>query len=75
MKIDYSDIPGNQNLFLDYISEFDNVADFYPKDFRNIDDIEKTMEELKAFDRPHRKDIAGIMKLVNYQRCFSYLVF
>ena len=62
MKINYSDIPGNQNLFLDYISEFENVSTFYPKDFRNDGDIEKTFDELKNYDRPHRKEIAGIIK-------------
>ncbi|MCK5456396.1 MAG: bacillithiol biosynthesis BshC, partial [Melioribacteraceae bacterium] len=62
MKINYSDIPGNQNLFLDYISEFENVSMFYPKDFRNNDDIEKTFEELKNYDRPHRREISEIIK-------------
>jgi len=62
MKINYSDVPGNQNLFLDYISEFENVSMFYPKDFRNNDDIEKTFDELKNYDRPHRKELAEIIK-------------
>lgn len=48
MYINFSDIPGNQNLFLDYLYEFDNVADFFENDFRNKDNylkIFKTISE------------------------------
>ncbi|MCF6270438.1 MAG: bacillithiol biosynthesis cysteine-adding enzyme BshC [Melioribacteraceae bacterium] len=62
MQIDYSDIPGNQNLFLDYIYEFENVSTFYPKDFRNNDDFLKTFDELTHYNRPHRKVISEIIK-------------
>jgi len=62
MQINYSDIPGNQNLFLDYISEFENVSTFYPKDFRNNSDFEKTFDDLTNYDRPHRKEISAIIK-------------
>lgn len=34
MHINFSDIPKNQNLFLDYLYEFENVAEFYKHDFR-----------------------------------------
>ncbi|MCK9210612.1 MAG: bacillithiol biosynthesis cysteine-adding enzyme BshC [Ignavibacteriaceae bacterium] len=37
MFINFSDIPGHHNLFLDYIYEFHNVKDFYSTDFRNKD--------------------------------------
>lgn len=37
MFINFSDIPGHQNLFLDYVYEFNNVKDFYTTDFRNKD--------------------------------------
>ncbi|MCX6150151.1 MAG: bacillithiol biosynthesis cysteine-adding enzyme BshC [Ignavibacteriales bacterium] len=35
MFINFSDIPGHQNLFLDYLYEFSNVKRFYGKDFRD----------------------------------------
>ncbi|QQS38142.1 MAG: bacillithiol biosynthesis cysteine-adding enzyme BshC [Ignavibacteriales bacterium] len=35
MFINFSDIPGHHNLFLDYLYEFDNVKHFYKNDFRN----------------------------------------
>src|SRR3989339_220377 len=37
MFINFSDIPGHHNLFLDYVYEFNNVKDFYTSDFRNKD--------------------------------------
>jgi bacillithiol biosynthesis cysteine-adding enzyme BshC len=37
MFINFSDIPGHDNLFLDYVNEFSNVKDFYSIDFRNKD--------------------------------------
>lgn len=35
MHINFSDIPGHQNLFLDYLNEFENVARFYKYNFRD----------------------------------------
>ncbi len=35
MLINFRDIPGQHNLFLDYLYEFENVESFYPYDFRN----------------------------------------
>lgn len=37
MFINFSDIPKNLNLFLDYLYEFDNVAGFYKYNFRDRD--------------------------------------
>lgn len=37
MFINFSDIPGHHNLFLDYVYEFHKVKDFYFTDFRNKD--------------------------------------
>lgn len=34
MLINFCDIPKNQNLFLDYLYEYENVSDFYKYDFR-----------------------------------------
>jgi len=35
MFINFSDIPKNQNLFLDYLYEFENVQEYYKHNFRN----------------------------------------
>jgi len=62
MSIEYSDLPGFQNLFLDYINEFENVSKFYPKNFRNNNDFLKTFSELENFDRQHQSEITKIIK-------------
>ena len=46
MYINFSDIPGHQNLFLDYLYEFENVSDFYPYDFRNRDNYLKIFKNI-----------------------------
>jgi bacillithiol biosynthesis cysteine-adding enzyme BshC len=35
MFINFGDVPKNHNLFLDYLYEFENVADFYKYNFRD----------------------------------------
>ncbi len=37
MQINFSDIPKNENLFLDYLYEFENVSEFYKYNFRDKD--------------------------------------
>jgi bacillithiol biosynthesis cysteine-adding enzyme BshC len=46
MYINFSDIPGHQNLFLDYLYEFENVSDFYPYDFRNRENYLKIFKNI-----------------------------
>jgi bacillithiol biosynthesis cysteine-adding enzyme BshC len=46
MYINFSDIPGHQNLFLDYLYEFENVADFYSNDFRNKENYLKIFKSV-----------------------------
>lgn len=50
MFINFSDIPGHQNLFLDYLYEFENVKEYFTYDFRAKDSylkIFKTISESK----------------------------
>lgn len=61
MNIEYSDLPGFQNLFLDYINEFENVKEFYSKNFRDDKDFLKTFLELEKYERPHKKEIVKII--------------
>lgn len=46
MYINFSDIPGHQNLFLDYLYEFENVAEFYENDFRNKENYLKIFKNI-----------------------------
>ncbi len=62
MYINYSDLPGQQNLFLDYIYEFDNVKKFYDKNFRNFDDYLGHFIKITSITKPHRKLLSEIIK-------------
>lgn len=62
MFLNYSELPGFQNLFLDYINEYENVEKFYPKNFRESEDFFKTFTELEKCDRPHQKEISKIIR-------------
>jgi len=54
MYINFSDIPGHQNLFLDYLYEYDNVAEFYANDFRNKENYLKIFKNVSE----NRQDLS-----------------
>lgn len=58
MYINFSDIPGHQNLFLDYLNEFNNVEKFYKRNFRDQEKYEDLFKHLAEYDRPHRIDLS-----------------
>lgn len=62
MYINFSDIPTHQNLFLDYIEEFENVERFYGKNFRAVDQYLPLFQKLSEEERPHREKIYEIIK-------------
>jgi len=62
MRIEYSELPGFRNLFLDYINDFESVEKFFKKNFRNNDDYLKTFAELDDFSAPLRAKIVEIIK-------------
>ena len=41
MQVNFGDIPGQHNLFLDYLYEYDNVKKFYKQDFSNKEEYLK----------------------------------
>ena len=61
MYINFSDIPGHQNLFLDYLYEFENVADFYAYDFRNRDNYLKIFKNISEKRSYSSTDISQII--------------
>ncbi|MDH3269670.1 MAG: bacillithiol biosynthesis cysteine-adding enzyme BshC, partial [Ignavibacteria bacterium] len=61
MYINFSDIPGHQNLFLDYLYEFENVADFYSNDFRNKDNYLKIFKNISENRRHLSPNISEIL--------------
>ena len=62
MFINFSDLPGHQNIFLDYMYEFENVEKFFLKDFRNVEEYPSFLGELANYERPHRQEIFRIIK-------------
>ena len=61
MYINFSDIPGHQNLFLDYLYEFENVADFYANDFRNRENYLKIFKNISENRRHLSPDISEVL--------------
>ncbi|MFA5804466.1 MAG: bacillithiol biosynthesis cysteine-adding enzyme BshC [Melioribacteraceae bacterium] len=62
MFINFSDIPAHQNLFLDYLDEFENVERFYGKNFRATDQYLPFFQQLSKKNRPNRLMISEILK-------------
>jgi bacillithiol biosynthesis cysteine-adding enzyme BshC len=61
MYINFSDIPGHQNLFLDYLYEFENVAEFYTNDFRNKENYLKIFKNVAENRRILNPDISELL--------------
>ena len=45
MYLNFSDIPGHNNLFLDYVYDYEQVANYFLKDFRASTKFEEHFEE------------------------------
>ncbi len=61
MYINFGDIPGNHNLFLDYLYEFDNVSSFYKTNFRNKDEYLKTFKKISENHTDFRDQLSHIL--------------
>ncbi|GAB6282066.1 MAG: bacillithiol biosynthesis cysteine-adding enzyme BshC [Ignavibacterium sp.] len=61
MFINFSDIPGHQNLFLDYLYEFDNVKKYYKKNFRNKEEFPKHFHQISKSNYYQREKITEII--------------
>ncbi|BDQ02155.1 bacillithiol biosynthesis cysteine-adding enzyme BshC [Ignavibacterium sp.] len=64
MFINFGDIPKNHNLFLDYLYEFENVAEFYKYNFR---DKEKYSEVFRAVLKKKTNSNFNISDLISNQ--------
>ena len=63
MYLDFSDIPGHQNLFLDYLHEYENVQKFYERNFRAQETYEDLFKKVCESSRPHKAQLTEIVKL------------
>lgn len=70
MFINFGDIPANQNLFLDYLYEFDNVKDFYKYNFRNREDYLKIFKEVAESRKENRGQTTDI--IINQYRNINH---
>jgi bacillithiol biosynthesis cysteine-adding enzyme BshC len=61
MYINYSDIPSHQNLFLDYLYEFENVRRFYKNNFRDKDEYIKKIKIVSEDNTKFRREITEIL--------------
>jgi bacillithiol biosynthesis cysteine-adding enzyme BshC len=62
MFINFSDIPGHQNLFLDYLNEFNNLKSFYKYNFRDRQEYPQVFKSVSESPRAFREDVADIIQ-------------
>ncbi len=61
MQINFGDIPGQYNLFLDYLYEFENVKRFYKHDYRNKEEYLNLFKSISETSREFRSDLSKII--------------
>lgn len=61
MYLSFSDIPGNHNLFLDYLYEFDNVKAFYKNNFRDKEEYFKIFKRIAESHTEFRESLTSIL--------------
>ncbi len=61
MFINFSDIPGHYNLFLDYLYEFDNVKKYFNHDFRDKENYLKVFKSITESSDDINQKVSGII--------------
>lgn len=62
MFINFADLPAHQNLFLDYLYEFENAERFYKINFRDTDKYAQIFESVSSHERYHLSELKNIIK-------------
>ncbi len=62
MFVNFSDIPKNQNLFLDYLYEFENVKEFYKHNFRDKDEYLPLFKKIVQSKTKRNFNLSAIIK-------------
>ncbi|MCH7517077.1 MAG: bacillithiol biosynthesis BshC, partial [Bacteroidetes bacterium] len=62
MQLNFSDIPGHQNLFLDYLYEFENVNEYYKYNFRDKENYKKIFKSVSESQRAIKSGLGNILK-------------
>ena len=61
MFINFSDIPKHQNLFLDYLYEFENVKEYYKHNFRNKENFPQLFKAISESRKNRQIDLSSIL--------------
>jgi bacillithiol biosynthesis cysteine-adding enzyme BshC len=69
MFINFSDIPKHQNLFLDYIYEFENVQEYYKHNFRNKEGYLPLFKSISESRKSRQFNLSSI--LINQYHSFT----
>lgn len=59
MFINFSDIPGHQNLFLDYLYEFENVEKYFRYNFRDTSSFSSLFQKISESERADKKSVVN----------------
>lgn len=62
MNISFSEIPNHQNLFLDYLYEFENVKSFYYYDFRKKENYPDIFKKVSQRNNQNQSAIQEVIK-------------
>ena len=62
MFINFSDIPKNHNLFLDYLYEFENVQEYFKHNFRDKDDYLPLFKSISESKKSKQFNLSLILK-------------
>ena len=62
MFINFSDIPKNHNLFLDYLYEFENVQEYYKHNFRDKDAYISLFKSISESRKDKKLNLSSIIK-------------
>jgi len=62
MQLSFSDIPGHQNLFLDYLYEFENVKEYYKYNFKDKENYKKIFRRISESQRAVKSGLGNILK-------------
>lgn len=62
MYLNFTEIPGHQPLFLDYLYNFDKVAEFFGKNFRETEKFEEHFNAVLAKHKLKRNELHGLIK-------------
>ncbi|MBU1100966.1 MAG: bacillithiol biosynthesis cysteine-adding enzyme BshC [Bacteroidetes bacterium] len=61
MYLSFSDIPGHQDLFLDYVYNFDKVSQYFSKNFRKVEEFDSHFKAVLNKYQLERSKLYGLI--------------